>query len=115
MVRKWCRTFSSFVTCFLQDDSDVHRDNTSSSFRAKRRLKLTTLLMQQLIPPLSSRLMHGNSLVDNECATYSLAKLALEDACRLMANTEKEASSAQDISENKNMYTYLFCRSLFGM
>lgn len=86
-----------------KDDSDVHRDNTSSSSRAKRRLKLTTLLMQQLIPPLSSRLMHGNSLVDNECATYSLAKLALEDACRLMANTEKEASSAQDISENKNM------------
>eukprot|EP00250_Pteridium_aquilinum_P018489 c24114_g1_i1 orf=2-6367(-) len=86
-----------------KDGGDVLKDNAPSSSRAKRRLRFTTQLMQQLIPPLSSRLMHGNTLVDNECATFSLAKDALEDACRLVNSTKREAGSAQDTSEKKNM------------
>ncbi|KAI5074182.1 hypothetical protein GOP47_0010143 [Adiantum capillus-veneris] len=85
-----------------KDDGDVCKDNASSSMKARRRLRSTTQLMQQLIPPLPAELMQGNTPVDNGCATFSLAKFALEDACRLVTNTRREATSAHD-PENKNM------------
>ncbi|MCO5559806.1 hypothetical protein L7F22_013410 [Adiantum nelumboides] len=86
-----------------KDDGDLRKDNVSSSIKARRRLKLTTQLMQRLIPPVPADLMHGNTPVDNECTTFSLAKFGLEDACRLVTNTRREANSAYDSSENKNM------------
>ncbi|MCO5586966.1 hypothetical protein L7F22_040911 [Adiantum nelumboides] len=86
-----------------KDDGDLRKDNVSSSIKARRRLKLTTQLMQRLIPPVPADLMHGNTPVDNECTTFSLAKFGLEDACRLVTNTRREANSTHDSSENKNM------------
>eukprot|EP00250_Pteridium_aquilinum_P004676 c14879_g1_i1 orf=2-5038(-) len=89
-----------------------HEENTLSISRAKRRLILTTESMQQLFPPLPDGLMHGNTPADNECALYSLAKLALEDTCRLVSKTNGQASLAQTSSATANMASQ---RQAWGM
>lgn len=64
-------------------------------FRAESRLRLTTQLMQQILSPLPSVLIHGNQPVNFECGVYNLAKSALGEACRLMAGTEREIEPAR--------------------
>ncbi|KAH7315047.1 hypothetical protein KP509_21G031800 [Ceratopteris richardii] len=100
MEKIWANTANRLID---KDDVDVHKDNLSSTIKGKRRLKLTNQLMQQLIPPVPGEMMHGHTPVDNECATFTLAKFTLEDACRLVTNSRKEANSASNYSENKNM------------
>ena len=64
---------------------------------------MTTQLMQQLIPPVSSVLTQGTNPADNECVLYNLSKAVLAEACRLMVNTEKEAEPGQKGTDGKSM------------
>lgn len=89
-----------------KDDGESHDGATSSVSRAKRRLRLTTQLMQQLIPPIPFALMHGNRTVDNECATYYLTRHALGDACRLVAASGREAEPARSDTADKSMVSH---------
>eukprot|EP00250_Pteridium_aquilinum_P020319 c24784_g1_i1 orf=442-4905(-) len=75
-------------------------------YRAASRLRLTTQLMQQLLSPLPSVLMHGNQPVNLECGVYNLAKSALGEACRLMAGTEREIEPAQKDTDIKAMASH---------
>eukprot|EP01018_Ginkgo_biloba_P035661 Gb_36190 [translate_table: standard] len=74
-----------------EDEIDTHEEGTGSVPRVKRRLKLTTQLMQQLITPLPGTIMGGTANVEYENATYNLAKTALGDACKLVSNLRKDA------------------------
>lgn len=62
--------------------------------RAKRRLKFTTQLMQQLVPALPCQLFKGNALDDYKSATFVLAKFAVSEACWLSTGLSREASGA---------------------
>lgn len=71
--------------------------------RAKRRLKFTTQLMQQLVPALPCQLFKGNALDDYKSATFVLAKFAVSEACWLSTGLSREASGAvatEDGAEN---------------
>lgn len=73
--------------------------------RAKRRLKFTTQLMQQLVPALPCQLFKGNLLDDYKSATFVLAKFAVSEACWLSTGLSREASGAvatEDSTENSN-------------
>lgn len=71
--------------------------------RAKRRLRLTTHLMQQIIPPVAAIQMQGKSVEDRIGATYTLAKLSLAEACRIasIARRIKEVAAARDAEESR--------------
>lgn len=69
--------------------------------RARRRLKFTTQLMQQLIPALPCQLFKGNSLDDHKSASFVLAKFALSEACWLATGRSKEATGIA-VNEDNN-------------
>ena len=94
----------------LKDTEGVHEDSTSDESRAKKRLKLTTRLMQRIFSPLE--INGNNTLADNECAIYSVAKRALGDACRLAMSSEREAGSANNFNAG-NLYGSLSASILF--
>jgi hypothetical protein len=73
--------------------------------RAKRRLKFTTQLMQQIVPALPCQLFKGNLLDDYKSATFVLAKFAVSEACWLATGLNREPSGAvaiEEITENSN-------------
>ncbi|KAI5079618.1 hypothetical protein GOP47_0005097 [Adiantum capillus-veneris] len=82
-------------------DKDGGEVSNVGIFRAESRLRLTTQLMQQILSPLPSLLMHGKQPFNLECGVYNIAKSALGEACRLMAGTERENESAQKIRDIK--------------
>lgn len=65
--------------------------------------------MQRLFPPLPDGLMHGNTPLNKECAIYSLAKLALEDACGLVAKRNGQATLAHTSLARMNVYASSLC------
>lgn len=69
--------------------------------RARRRLKFTTQLMQQLIPALPCQLFKGNSLDDHKSASFVLAKFALSEACWLATGRSKDATGIA-VNEDNN-------------
>lgn len=80
--------------------------------RAKRRLKCTTQLMQQIVPALPSQLFKGNSLDDYKSATFVLAKFAVSEACWLATGLSREPSGGVTIEEcveesNGNVSSYV--------
>jgi len=61
--------------------------------RARRRLKLTTQLMQQLIPALPCRLFKGSTPEDQDNTVFLIAKFAVTEACLLATGVSKEQSA----------------------
>jgi hypothetical protein len=61
--------------------------------RARRRLKLTTQLMQQLIPALPCRLFKGSTAEDQDNTVFLLAKFAVTYACLLATGVSKERNA----------------------
>ncbi|KAH9299104.1 hypothetical protein KI387_030786 [Taxus chinensis] len=56
--------------------------------------------MQQLIPPLPNAIVCGKASIEHENATYTLAKTALADACKLVSTGRTDLG--KDI-ENENL------------
>ncbi|GLJ31691.1 hypothetical protein SUGI_0636860 [Cryptomeria japonica] len=83
------------------DDSYVKKAGLVS--QAKRRLLLTTQLMQQLVRPLPTPIMCGKEIVEYESVIYASAKTILEDACKF--------SSSLRISGNPNKFKRLKANS----
>jgi hypothetical protein len=81
--------------------------------RAKRRLKFTTQLMQQLVPALPCQLFKGTGLDDYKSATFVLAKFAVSEACWLSTGLSRGTSGVvaiEDSAEKSNgdVTTYVF-------
>ena len=53
--------------------------------QARKRLILTTQLMQQLLPPVPAPILAAKVTSAHETLTYFLAKSALGDACSLIS------------------------------
>ncbi|KAG1368642.1 hypothetical protein COCNU_14G011100 [Cocos nucifera] len=68
----------------IGDEFEMMED-CSSITRLWRRLVLTTLLMQQLIPSVPARFLNADATASNESLAYFVAKLALGDACSLVS------------------------------
>jgi len=83
-----------------EDEIDNQEEGAGSVPRVKRRLKLTTQLMQQLIPPIPAAVVRGKASVEYEDATYTLAKTALRDACKLASTSRKDMGKK---AENENL------------
>ncbi|KAG6528926.1 hypothetical protein ZIOFF_011118 [Zingiber officinale] len=67
-------------------NKQLHRCSSKREFdwakaaRSRRRLTSTTQLMQQMFPPLSSRLLSADAIAVHESIVYMSAKLVLTDA-----------------------------------
>ncbi|XP_024395935.1 uncharacterized protein [Physcomitrium patens] len=76
--------------------------------RAKRRLKFTTQLMQQIVPALPCQLFKESTLDDYKSATFVLAKFAVSEACWLATGLNREIPCAvaieaiEESAENGN-------------
>ncbi|GFP89881.1 hypothetical protein PHJA_001131900 [Phtheirospermum japonicum] len=64
----------------VQDDTELIEDG-SPLLRSKRRLILTTQLMQQLFRPPPATILSADASSTYECVTYALSRVALGDAC----------------------------------
>ncbi|KAK9748128.1 hypothetical protein RND81_02G037800 [Saponaria officinalis] len=72
------------------DDTDCHED-MSPMIRPRRRLILTTKLMQQVFCPPSAPILSLDGRSNYEAIMYSVARLALGDACNLICSSESDS------------------------
>ncbi|KAF1875956.1 hypothetical protein Lal_00006587 [Lupinus albus] len=75
---EWAQVANRFVEK-VEDDAELVEDLTMKS---KRRLVLTTQLMQQLLNPPPAAVLSADVKLHHESVVYSIARLALGDACR---------------------------------
>ncbi|KAK1296610.1 hypothetical protein QJS10_CPB15g01448 [Acorus calamus] len=73
----------------LEDEADITEDGSLMP-RSRRRLILTTQLMQQIVPPLSTVILKADAFKEYENVTYSAAKLALGDVCCLISHSRSD-------------------------
>lgn len=66
----------------MQDEVDILED-VPPVFRSKRRLVLTTQLMQQLLRPAPESILSADVASHYDSVIYSVSRLALGDACSL--------------------------------
>lgn len=100
----------------IEKVEDVIED---SSFmpRARRRLTLTTELMQKLVPPIAATILAAKVSSGYESVTYITAKLAMGDACGLICSCsrsdygeEKEDSTSEKHKTSKNLNEEFFSK-----
>ncbi|XP_002989561.2 uncharacterized protein LOC9636378 [Selaginella moellendorffii] len=86
-------------------DEEYYAQDESFHFvaRAKQRLKLTTQLMQNSLPPVPAALMQSSSVEDRECAMYVLARLSLGEACRITANEDGPQAKTNTIAATSEL------------
>ncbi|PKU79508.1 uncharacterized protein LOC110105047 isoform X1 [Dendrobium catenatum] len=68
----------------IEDDVEAMDDVTSIT-RPKRRLVLTTQLIQQLFPPVPAKFLFQDSVMSYEKVIYYLTRLTLGEACSLIS------------------------------
>lgn len=69
-------------------------DDGSSTLRPKRRLVLTSQLMQQLFRPPIASILSTDASTDYESVVYLVARLAIGDACSLTTCHENDMAAA---------------------
>lgn len=90
------------MLCILQqveDEAEIIED-ILPILRPKRRLILSTQLMQQLLHPPPAVVLSSDATSQYESVAYFAARLALGDACSAVACSESEAPSTVE-STNK--------------
>ncbi|PON70326.1 hypothetical protein TorRG33x02_256920 [Trema orientale] len=87
----------------VEDEAEIVED-AHPILRPKRRLMLTTQLMQQLLHPPSAVDLSSDATSQYESVAYFTARLSLGDACSAVSCSESEAPSSVDgkniLSEN---------------
>ncbi|GER53096.1 dentin sialophospho protein [Striga asiatica] len=68
----------------VRDDAELNEDG-SPLLRSKRRLILTTQLMQQLFRPPPASILSADSSSAHESVTYGASRVALGDACSVVS------------------------------
>lgn len=79
----WAQATNRFIEK-MEDEAEMTEDGPIVP-RPRRRLILTTQLMQQLFRSLPSPILSADGSSEVECVTYFTAKLALGDACSLLS------------------------------
>lgn len=70
----------------MEDEAELVEDQ-QSMFRSKKRLIMTSQLMQQLLCPAPMSILSARAVSQFDTLAYSLAKLSLGDACSLTSST----------------------------
>ncbi|KAK1317357.1 hypothetical protein QJS10_CPA05g00933 [Acorus calamus] len=84
----WAQTANRLVEK-MENEADVIEDGSLMS-RSRRRLILTTQLMQQILPSLPAAILRADAVKEYENVIYSAAKLALGDACSLISHSRSD-------------------------
>ncbi|KAI4335919.1 hypothetical protein L6164_014515 [Bauhinia variegata] len=83
----WARATNRLIE---KVEDDVEIEDLPLMVRSKRRLVLTTQLMQQLLSPPPAAVLYADVKVHNESVVYSVARLALGDACSSVSCSERD-------------------------
>lgn len=75
----------------LEDEAEIIED-VSLLLRPKRRLILTTHLMQQLLCPPPAAILSLDASSNCESVVYSVARLTLGDACSFLSGSGSDSS-----------------------
>ncbi|WOK99343.1 hypothetical protein Cni_G08055 [Canna indica] len=73
------------------DDEDETMEDVPLVPQSRRRLILTTQLMHQVLPAIPAVMFKGEAISNHESVTFSVAKLALADACSLVSPPESDS------------------------
>ncbi|KAK2655342.1 hypothetical protein Ddye_008394 [Dipteronia dyeriana] len=79
----------------VEDETELIEDG-QPMLRSKRRLVLTTQLMQQLFRPPSAKVLTSQASAHHESVTYFVARSALGDACSSMSSSRSDTSLNPD-------------------
>ncbi|KAK2974594.1 hypothetical protein RJ640_003269 [Escallonia rubra] len=80
----WAKSANRLSEKF-EEDAGMNEDGLPMH-RPRRRLTLTTQLMQQLLSPPSATILSSDASSNHECVAYFAARLALGDACSLVCS-----------------------------
>ncbi|KAK2965733.1 hypothetical protein RJ640_003271 [Escallonia rubra] len=80
----WAKSANRLSEKF-EEDAGMNEDGLPMH-RPRRRLTLTTQLMQQLLSPPSATILSSDASSNHECVAYFAARLALGDACNLVCS-----------------------------
>ncbi|XP_021893250.1 uncharacterized protein LOC110811153 [Carica papaya] len=94
----WCRAATRLAEK-LEDEAEVFED-CSALFRSKRRLILTTQLMQQLFHPPPASVLSLDATPHYETVAYFIARAALGDACSTLSSSGSDNIVSPD---NENL------------
>ncbi|CBI21222.3 unnamed protein product, partial [Vitis vinifera] len=92
--REWAQTTNRLIEK-VEYEAEVIEDR-QPMVRPKRRLILTTQLMQQLLRPAPRAILSADATSDYDCVVYYIAKLALGDACGLSSCARSDLCSSLD-------------------
>ncbi|XP_020548726.1 uncharacterized protein LOC105157976 isoform X2 [Sesamum indicum] len=70
----------------VEDDAELIEDGPPM-LRSKRRLTLTTHLMQQLLPPSPAAILPVDATMSYEIVAYAVSRIALGDACSTVSRS----------------------------
>ncbi|XP_010258089.1 PREDICTED: uncharacterized protein LOC104597970 isoform X1 [Nelumbo nucifera] len=79
----------------VEDEAEMIEDG-QPMVRPRRRLILTTQLLQQLLRPAPAALLSADVTLNYESVTYYVARLALGDACSLISSSGSDSRSPPD-------------------
>ncbi|XP_052174842.1 uncharacterized protein LOC127789850 [Diospyros lotus] len=86
----WVKAATNRLADKVEDEADITEDGPTM-LRTKRRLILTTQLMQQLFPPPLGAVLSADAGSNYETLTYMVARLALGDACSSIPFSESDS------------------------
>ncbi|KAI4343944.1 hypothetical protein L6164_011232 [Bauhinia variegata] len=84
----WARAANRLIEK-VEDDAEIIED-LPSAVKSKRRLVLTTQLMQQLLRPPPAAVLSADVKLHHESVVYSVARLTLGDACSSVSSSEHD-------------------------
>lgn len=76
----------------MEDEAEL-ADDAQPIIRPRRRLIYTSQLMQQLLCPAPAEILSAKATSDYETVTYSVAKVALGEACGLISSSGSDTQS----------------------
>ncbi|XP_022886365.1 uncharacterized protein LOC111402360 isoform X2 [Olea europaea var. sylvestris] len=109
----WCKTSNRLTD--KVEDIDLIEDGLQL-LRSKRRLILTTQLMQQLICPPPVAVLSSDASSDYESVAYSVSRIALGEACSAVSHSSNSDVShdGEDILSTKGKQSEGIGGCLFG-
>lgn len=91
-------SFYCFILLQMEDGTEMI-ENKKPKLRAKRRLALTTELIQRLLRPPPKAFLSAHATLDYSSVSYFASKLALGDACSLTASMRTDSHTIPDKSK----------------
>lgn len=95
--QEWAQTTNRLME--KMEDGTEMIENKKPKLRAKRRLALTTELIQRLLRPPPKAFLSAHATLDYSSVSYFASKLALGDACSLTASMRTDSHTIPDKSK----------------